>query len=145
MLSVAGNARNIQDSLHHSPLDTIAPYNIFDKLSAAAGGKVTLGGDDVKTIIGEMKAQKNKPMKGWRIRIFRESNQAASRNAESIKNDIRKTYPGLPVYITHSSPTFYVEVGDYRTKDDAEKMKRILASSFSVASLVSVYINLPPL
>jgi hypothetical protein len=145
MLSVAVKAQNIKDSVMTHPLDTIVSYDIFDKLLETAEGKVILGGDDIRTIISEMKAQKSKPLKGYRIRIFRDSNQAASRRAESIKNNIEKTYPGLPVYVTHNSPNFYVEVGDYRTRDDAEKMRRILIASFPDASPVSVSINFPPL
>jgi hypothetical protein len=145
VLSGAVKAQNVQDSTVANSLDTISSYDIFDKLAQATKGKVILGGDHVKPIINEMKTQKGKPLKGWRIRIFRNNNQAASRKAESIKNDIEKTYPGLPVYVTHISPYFYVEVGDYRTQDEAEKMKRTLISSFSEASLVSVSINFPPL
>jgi hypothetical protein len=145
MLSVSGRAQNVQDSIATNPLDTIASYDIFDKLSETTKGKVILGGDDVKSIINEVKTQKNKPLKGWRIRIFRDSNQAASRKAESIKSDIERTYPGLPVYVTHNSPNFYVEVGDYRTRDDAERMRRTLIATFPAASPVSVSINFPPL
>jgi hypothetical protein len=145
MLSVSGSAQNVQDSIATNPLDTIASYDIFEKLSKTTEGKVTLGGDDVRSIINEVKAQKSKPLKGWRIRIFRDSNQAASRKAESIKSDIEKTYPKLPVYVTHNSPNFYVEVGDYRTRDDAEKMRRTLIATFPAASPVSVLINFPPL
>jgi hypothetical protein len=145
MFSVSGNAQNVQDSIAMNPLDTISSYDIFDKLSETTEGKVIFGGDEVKSIINEVKTQKSKPLKGWRIRIFRDSNQAASRKAESIRNDIEKTYPGLPVYVTHNSPNFYVEVGDYRTRDDAEKMRRTLIATFPAASPVSVLINFPPL
>ncbi|MDR0724395.1 MAG: hypothetical protein LBF59_00110 [Prevotellaceae bacterium] len=145
MISVIGRAQDISDSIMSNPLDTIASYDIFDKLSETAGGRVTLGGDDVKSVIDELKTQKSKTLKGWRIRIYRDSNQAASRRAESIKNDIQKTYPGLPVYVTHISPNFYVEVGDYRTRDDAEKMRRTLITAYPAATLLSASINFPPL
>ncbi|MDR1130004.1 MAG: hypothetical protein LBK96_03370 [Prevotellaceae bacterium] len=145
MLSVSGKAQSVQDSIITNPLDTIASYDIFDKLSETGGGRVILGGDDVKSIVNEIKTQKSKPLKGYRIRIFRDSKQAASRKAESIKGEIEKTYSGLPVYVRHDSPTFYVEVGDYRTQEDAEKMKRTLISAFPEARLVSVSINFPPL
>jgi hypothetical protein len=149
VLTVTGNAQNnlgIQDSTVFNPLDTIVAYDIFDKLSQATEGKVILGGDNVKSIISEMKARKSEPLKGCRIRIFRDREQGASRRAEIQKNEIEKKYPGLPVYVTYDSPAFYVDVGDYRTTDEAEKMKRILISSLSLeASMISVQINFPPL
>jgi hypothetical protein len=151
VLSVTGNAQNVQntqnvrDSTVINPLDTIAAYDIFDKLSQSNEGKVILGGDDVKAVIDAMKTRKGKPLTGYRIRIFRDSKQGASHIAAKYKSDIETTYPGLPVYVTHDSPRFYVEVGDYRTKDEAEKMRRILIATFSGASLVPVPINFPPL
>jgi hypothetical protein len=150
MLSIAGNAQNIQDSIETNPLDTIAPYDIFNKLSETTEGKVILGSEDVKSIINEMKAQKIKPLKGYRVRVFRDNGQAASRRAESIKSEVEKAYPGVPVYVKHFSPNFYVDVGDYRTQDDAEKMRRILiAASFAGAgagvSLIYTDINFPTL
>jgi hypothetical protein len=145
MLSITGKAQNIQDTVKRNPLDSIVSYDIFDKLSEPAAGSVILGGDDVRPVINEMKAQKNK-MKGFRIRIFRESKQGASRRAENRKNEVEKTYPELPVYVTHESPNFYVDVGDYRTPDEAEKMLRLMKASFEEASLLSVkVINFPPL
>jgi hypothetical protein len=145
VLSITLKSQNIQDSIKNHPLDSITSYDIFSKLSKATKGRVILGGDNIRSIIGESKMQKSKPMKGYRIRIFRDSNQAASHRAENIKNDIEKAYPGLPVYVTHDSPNFYVEVGDYRTQDDAEKMKRTLIAAWPGASLVSVPIKFPPL
>jgi hypothetical protein len=142
LLSVVAEA---QDSLSFKPLDTIASFDIFDKLAETGEGKVILGGDNVKAIVNDVKIQKPVPLKGWRIRIFRDNSQAASRKAERIKSDIASTFPGLPVYITHNSPNFYVEVGDYRTRDDAEKMRRLLIPAYPGASAVQGTINFPPL
>jgi hypothetical protein len=144
ILSVTGKAQNIHDSVRLHPLDSIASYDIFGKLFEPAAGRVILGGDDVRPIINELKAQKNK-MRGLRIRIFRDSKQGALRRAENRKNEVLKAYPDVPVYVTHNSPNFYVEVGDYRTRDEAEKMRRLMIAAFSEASIVSVVINFPPL
>jgi hypothetical protein len=142
LLSVVAKA---QDSMAFKPLDTIASFDIFEKLSETGEGKVILEGDNIKAIIIDAKTQKPIPLKGWRIRIFRDNSQAASRKAEKIKSDIQSTFPLLPVYITHNSPNFYVEVGDYRTRDDAEKMRRLLIPAYPGASAVQGNINFPPL
>jgi hypothetical protein len=134
-----------QDSIASKSLDTIASFDIFEKLSEPGEGKVILGGDNVKAIVNDAKIQKSAQLKGWRIRIFRDNSQSASRKAEKIKSDITSTFTGLPVYITHESPNFYVEVGDYRTRDDAEKMRRLLIPAYPGASTVLGYINFPPL
>jgi len=142
MLSIEGKA---QDSIASNPLDTIVSFDIFEKLSDRTEGKVILGGDEIKSIVNESKTKKSAPLKGWRIRIFRDNSQAASRKAESIKNDMNRTFPGLPVYIRYDSPNFYVEVGDYRTRDDAEKMRRLLLPAYRLASPALGNINFPPL
>ena len=132
--------------------DTALPYNdsaynVFDKLSevSAGKGKVTLGGDNLKALINETKTVRKPTVKGCRIRVFRDNSQTARQKAESIKAAIEKSYPSLPVYISHQSPDFYVEAGDFRTPDDAEKMKRKLVFSYPAATLVNVSINFPPL
>lgn len=125
--------------------DSITSFNIFEKLASSGEGKVILGGDNVVSVIEETKAMKKTPLKGWRIRIFRDSSQGARNKAERTVSYIKENYPELPAYITHSSPYFYVEVGDYRTRDDAEKMKRTLSASYPVSSLINVSIKLPPL
>ncbi|MDR2466510.1 MAG: hypothetical protein LBD35_03870 [Prevotellaceae bacterium] len=127
--------------------DTAYSYNIFDKLSesSAGKGKVTLGGDNLKALVNETKTVKKPAIKGCRIRVFRDNSQTARQKAESIKAAIEKSYPALPVYISHQSPDFYVEAGDFRTPDDAEKMKRRLVFLYPAATLVNVSINFPPL
>lgn len=143
--TVSVKAGLVRDSASTHPLDTISSYDIFEKLSESSSGQVILGGDDIRAVFNELKTQKYKPLKGWRIRIFRDRGQSALRNAESVKSDIEKAYTGIPVYVTHNSPNFFVDVGDYRTQDDAEKMRRKLISSYTGASMVLVAINFPPL
>jgi hypothetical protein len=127
--------------------DTAYSYSIFDRLSESPAGKgrVTLGGDNLKALINESKTLKKPAIKGCRIRVFRDNSQTARQKAESIKTAIEKSYPSLPVYISHQSPDFYVEAGDFRTPDDAEKMKRKLVFQYPAATLVNVSINFPPL
>jgi hypothetical protein len=126
--------------------DTIIVYDIFEKLSETSSdkGKIVLGGDNVKSIIQENKTVK-KNIKGCRIRIFKDNSQTARQKAENIKANIERTYPGLPVYVTHLSPNFHVDCGDFRNQDEAEKMRRILTAAYPGTSLVNVTINLPPL
>jgi hypothetical protein len=140
------NAQNTAEKKETEKKDTLVLYDIFDKLSETShgGGKVTLAGDDIKSIINDTKNVK-KQLKGYRIRIFRDNSQTARQKAENIKANIGKEYPSLPIYITHNSPDFHVEVGDFRNHDEAEKTKRTLINSYPEATLVNVNINFPPL
>lgn len=120
--------------------------DIFEKIATPSNnGKVTLGGDNIKSIIAEVKESKKTPLKGFRIRVFMDNSQNARNKAEGTKNRIKNEYPYLPVYVSHISPNFYVDVGDFRTRDDAEKMKNTLKASYPALRIVPTNIKLPPL
>lgn len=134
-----------QDSLT-TKNDAVTVYDIFEKMSETSSdkGKIVLGGDNIKSIIQENKNAK-KSIKGCRIRIFKDNSQTARQKAENIKASIERNYPGFPVYITHLSPNFHVDCGDFRNQDEAEKMRRTLIAAYPGTTLVNVTINLPPL
>jgi hypothetical protein len=155
MSCTAGNARCYKDSTLNATASAdfdadadsdSATYNIFDRLAKADEGKVILGGDNIKTLINEARAARrvNRNVTGWRIRVFSDKNQNALQKAEATKASLAKIY-GSAVYITHNSPNFYVEVGDYRTLDEAEKTRKRLSSTYPGAAIVQTRINFPPL
>jgi hypothetical protein len=146
LTATAGNAQNMDIMRDSVAADTIISFDIFERLSVYSQntGKVTLEGDDIKSIINENKVAK-KTLKGYRIRVFKDNTQTARNKAEDTKNNLEKAYPGLPVYRTHQSPNFQIEAGDFRTRDDAEKMLRILLPTYPLARIIIVPINFPPL
>ena len=126
-----------------------AIFSIYDRLieSSSTGSEIIINQDPKVEELLRQHFHKgaDKKFAGWRIRIFRENSQSARDRVNYIVNSLKNTYPGIPVYTTYEAPTWYVSVGDFRTRDEAEKMKRELKITYPGASLIRESINFPPL
>lgn len=126
-----------------------AGVEIFAKLAqpGRGGAIVKLQGDEVESVITARANRTRTPQiaNGWRIRIVRDSRQDGRSRADHIVQTVKNEYPGTAAYASYEAPYWYVAVGDYRTRDDAEKMKRTLLRTYPTASLINTTINLPPL
>ena len=84
----------------------------------------------------------NTQIDGFRIQLFFDS----ERNAI---NDARGTfiakYPRIDTYTTYSAPNFFLRVGDFRSRLEAEKVKEELSGLFPTSFIVMEKINLPRL
>ena len=72
----------------------------------------------------------NKPpdLKGFRVLIYIGNSR---KKADEIRsNYLRKNYQ-WPYYLTYRDPNFVVEIGDFMTRLQAEKVKEQLSLSFS--------------
>lgn len=60
--------------------------------------------------------------KGFRIQVYSGNNQRLSKNeAESRRNTIRSTFPGMDVSVTYNSPTWRVKAGHFQTREQANQ------------------------
>jgi len=92
---------------------------------------------------GEIKPPAINPqIDGFRIQLFFDSERSAI-------NDARGTfiakYPRIDTYTTYSAPNFFLRVGDFRTRLEAEKVKEELNGYFPTSFIVMEKINLPRL
>lgn len=56
---------------------------------------------------------------GYRVQIYNGNDR---NKANEIRVDFLRRFPGIRTYLTYSQPQFRVKVGDYRTRDEAQKM-----------------------
>ncbi|MBR1706377.1 MAG: hypothetical protein IJ721_06265 [Bacteroidales bacterium] len=84
-----------------------------------------------------------RPLSGYRIRVFYDNDQTARARSESIARSIASAYPGTGVYRTFESPNFKVSVGDFRTKDEALKIYNELKVLYPTAFILKETINYP--
>lgn len=70
---------------------------------------------------------------GFRVQIYYGSDRA---KAMSIKAEFMRHNPGVQTYITYSSPSFRVRVGNYRTRQEAMGMLREANSLFAPSMIV---------
>ncbi len=63
-------------------------------------------------------------MDGYRVEIFFSSAPDAKEKALEIKREFLTSYPDLAVHLKFRAPDFRVRVGDFRTKNEALKLKK---------------------
>ena len=108
------------------------------------GGTVNITQDDrLQTAVSNhIKANKYRPVYGWRVQIYFGTGQSARSSAERIKKSFLRDYSETRAYIIYEAPFFKVRVGDYRTKFEAAKMKKILETEYNTVFLVETEINI---
>lgn len=84
-------------------------------------------------------------MDGFRIRIFSETGQNARENSQQAIARFSERYPGVKFYLAYDNPYWKVAVGDFRTRESAQKFYQQLLKDFPKAFLVSDWINFPDL
>ena len=77
---------------------------------------------------------------GYRVQIYFSTNK-------NELNDIRlkfiKSYPKIETYITYDAPNYFLRVGDFGDRNDAEKFKKEIFKEFPDNFIVKCGINLP--
>ena len=62
---------------------------------------------------------------GYRVQAFAGGNSRKDRQqAESVGNQIKSSYPGVPVYVHFYSPRWICRIGNYRTYEEAHDILR---------------------
>ena len=60
---------------------------------------------------------------GYRVQAFAGGNSRKDRQqAESVGNQIKSSFPGVPVYVHFYSPRWICRIGNYRTYEEAHQM-----------------------
>lgn len=84
-----------------------------------------------KTIVSSM---------GYRVQIYYGSDR---REVFSRQAQFKSDYPKLNTYITYKEPNYYLRVGDYRTRLEAQKFLNELRSQYSTLFIFREKINAP--
>ncbi len=75
---------------------------------------------------------------GYRVQAFAGGNSRKDRQqAEQVGNDIKASFPGVPVYVHFYSPRWICRIGNYRTYEEAHQMLQSLKKmGYSQATIV---------
>ncbi len=84
-----------------------------------------------------------KPLRGWRIRIFFDNKQNSRTESEAAMTSFRGDFPGIAAYRTFANPFFKVTVGDFRTKSEALPLLSRVKEKFPSAFVIKENINYP--
>jgi hypothetical protein len=79
---------------------------------------------------------------GYRVQIFYGSDRREVFNEQSKFNN---SYPELNTYITYKQPNYYLRVGDFRTRLEAQRFMNGLRGTFPTLFIFREKINAPNL
>lgn len=79
-------------------------------------------------------------IQGFRLQICFDSNKDI---VDAARDKFLKLYPLTDTYVTFENPHFNLKVGDFRSRIEAEKMKRELFGEFVICIIHGELINLP--
>ena len=84
----------------------------------------------------------NKPLTGYRIRVFYDNGPQARAKSEAIEKTLQQQFKAA-VYRSFESPNYKVTVGDFRTKDEALRIYNALKGTYPTAYIIKETINYP--
>ena len=84
-----------------------------------------------------------KPISGYRIRVFYDNGPQARDKSEAIEQLLKKQFPEVMVYRSFESPNYKVSIGDFRTKDEALRIYNALKGTYPTAFIIKESINYP--
>ena len=79
-------------------------------------------------------------IQGYRIQICFDSDK---NEADRVRGRFLKLFPLTDTYMVFENPHFNLKVGDYRTKMEAEKIKREIFGEFVISIIHEELVNLP--
>ncbi|MDQ7947993.1 MAG: SPOR domain-containing protein [Pedobacter sp.] len=79
---------------------------------------------------------------GYRVQVFYGSDRKAVFNEQAR---FKSLYPKLRTYITYKEPNYYLRVGDFRTRLEAQRLQFELKSTFPTLFIFREKINAPVL
>lgn len=86
-----------------------------------------------------LKQSPNKDITGYRIQIF----NGSRRESLQMRSRFIDAFPGIPVYSIYEQPEFKIQVGDYRSRIEAERALMRIQEVFSGSLVLKTTINFP--
>jgi hypothetical protein len=77
---------------------------------------------------------------GYRIQLIFDSNKQL---VDDARSKVVSSNQHLDTYILYNAPHFVLKVGDFRSKQEAEKVKSSLVRDFPTCFVVKEMVNLP--
>lgn len=131
-----------QDTTRFAPVDTtLLGRNILQLIGP--GVEVQQSGEIRQALRNYTLANAQKPITGYRIRVFYDNGPQARAKSESIEQILRKQFPEVLVYRSFESPNYKVSIGDFRTKDEALRIFNALKATYPTAFIIKESINYP--
>ena len=144
LLPLGASAQTTSSSVD-STLLGVDILSLIGKKSAVGSATVNQSLEIRQALSRHISANSATRLQGYRVRIFFDSDRTARAQSEAIAAGFSAQYPGIRVYRSHVSPYFKVTVGDFRTREDAQRFANRLTNSgaYRTVFVVKEQINSP--
>jgi hypothetical protein len=79
---------------------------------------------------------------GFRVQLYFDSDRGTINDARSR---FIAQFPRVDTYVEYNAPNYYLKVGDFRTRLEAERIKASMTAEFPTSFVIEEDINLPRL
>lgn len=126
---------------------TLAGVNILSLIDEASVGQVTIyqSRQIEKALSQYIEDNRSRKITGYRVRIYFDNSQNARGRSEAVAREFAAAHPEIRVYRSHESPYFRVTVGDFRSKNDAQKFAKGISNQYPSVFIVKESIHYPDL
>jgi hypothetical protein len=135
-------ALRAQDTTRTAPVDSTLLGR--DILSALGSGVQVEQSSTIRQALQKYTLKNaEKPISGYRIRVFYDNGPQARSKSEGIAQALRKQFPDVMVYRSFESPNYKVSIGDFRSKDEALRIFNAIKGAYPTAFIIKERINYP--
>lgn len=86
--------------------------------------------------------ESNPHIDGFRIQLFFDNDRSLINTKRAYFISL---FPKIDTYTTYTAPNFFLKVGDFRTRLEAEKIKAEIEAEFPTSFIIKEKVNLPKL
>jgi len=131
-----------QDTTRTAPMDsTLVGRDILSVLGP--GAQVEQSSTIRQALRQYTISNAEKPITGYRIRVFYDNGPQARVKSQSIEQALKKQFPEVMVYRCFESPNYKVSIGDFRSKDEALRIFNAIKGTYPTAFIIKESINYP--
>ncbi len=131
-----------QDTTRTAPVDTTLLGR--DILSTLGSGAQVEQSNTIRQALQQYTLHNaEKPISGYRIRVFYDNGPQARIKSENIVQTLQKQFPEVLVYRSFESPNYKVSIGDFRSKDEALRIFNAIKGTYPTAFIIKESINYP--
>ena len=135
-------ALQAQDTTRTAPVDsTLLGRDILSVLGS--GAQVEQSSTIRQALQQYTLSNAEKPISGYRIRVFYDNGPQARVKSENIEQTLQKQFPEVLVYRSFESPNYKVSIGDFRSKDEALRIFNAIKGTYPTAFIIKESINYP--
>jgi hypothetical protein len=122
--------------------------NVFEMMpskskGASADVNVYQSAVIAKSMDGHIMTNAERPLAGYRVRIFFDNKQSARNESEATLKRFESLYHDVSAYRSYANPYFKVTVGDFRAKSEAMELLERIKNEFPSAFVVKENIKFP--